>query len=177
MRPCRWPERDGSCPAQGAEEDQNATFADEGPGGELVELGAFERWIEGPAEVFQRAGITESGVLAPLFDEALVPGVEFVLAEQLEAKQLFNLSPDNAQALKSTAGLSGLTKSQIVNHALKVHFGIQYPMLATRLDVVRAALRNSGPQKPTREATPPPSGTSTNATAPATRKTTPRRSN
>lgn len=92
------------------------------------------------------------------------------------SKQLFNLTHDNAEALKRAASISGLTKSQMVNDALKVHFGIQDPMLATRLDVVRAALRNSGPQKPTREATPPPSGTSTNPTAPATRKTTPRRS-
>jgi hypothetical protein len=66
------------------EEEQVATLAHEGTGSKLVELGALEGWIEGPVEVFQRAGIAESGVLAALFDEALIPGVEFVLDEQFE---------------------------------------------------------------------------------------------
>jgi hypothetical protein len=70
--------------SRGAKEEQVAAFAHEGPGGKLVELGALEGWIEGPVEVFQRAGIAESGVLAALFDEALIPGVEFVLDEQFE---------------------------------------------------------------------------------------------
>jgi hypothetical protein len=76
----------------------------------------------------------------------------------------------------AAAGISGLTKSQIVNDALKVHFGIQDPMLATRLDVVRAALRNSGPQKGIRYPDLPPSGASANEPTPPARKTTPRRS-
>ncbi len=117
-------------------------FADEGPGGELVEMGAFERWIEGPAEVFQRAGITESGVLAPLFDEALVPGVEFVLAEQLEAKQLFNLSPDKADLLDKVSAATGISKSQIMNDALAMHYGINDDMVNSRRESVLLALRN-----------------------------------
>jgi hypothetical protein len=70
--------------SRGAEEEQVATFAHEGTGGELVELGTLEGWIEGPVEVFQRAGVAESSVLAAFFDEALIAGVEFVLDEQFE---------------------------------------------------------------------------------------------
>lgn len=100
----------------------------------------------------------------------------FLITSMDYSKQLLNLTHDNAEALKRAANISGLTKSQMVNDALKVLLGIQDPMLASRLDVVRAALKDSGQPKGIRYSDLPPSGASANEPTPPARKTTPRRS-
>lgn len=70
-------------------------------------------------------------------------------------KQLFNLNPDKAKILQEVSGMSGLTKSQIMNDALAVHFGLSDPMVPSRLEIVRAAVRNI---KTTTYPAIPPSG-------------------
>lgn len=66
------------------DEQDVAALADKVPRRQLVHLLPFDRWIEGPVEVFQRFLIPEGGRLDAFADEPLVPDVEFVLKDQFQ---------------------------------------------------------------------------------------------
>lgn len=60
-------------------------------------------------------------------------------------KQIFNLTPDNADKLADLTVKTGLSMSQMVNDSLAHVFGTSSPMINARLDLVRSAVRSTAP--------------------------------
>lgn len=68
-------------------------------------------------------------------------------------KKLFNLNPGKAEILDSVSEATGISKSQIINDALAIHYGVEDEMVTSRRQTVLLALRqlhktDSGPNPP-----------------------------